>query len=122
MKKKYLLLTLLLALNFQKAAQAQTVTDIDGNVYNTVTIGPQVWMQENLKTSRYQDGSAIGEVEDSISWANIYNTNSTTPAWCYYGSDAANNATYGKLYNWYAANDPRNVCPAGWHLPTGSDI
>src|ERR1035437_9273731 len=74
-----------------------TVKDIDGNVYHTVTIGKQVWMVENLKTTKYRNGDAIGEIEDSATWANIYNTSATTrtPAWCYYHGNAANHATYG---------------------------
>jgi uncharacterized protein (TIGR02145 family) len=99
-----------------------TVTDIDGNVYNTVTIGTQCWMQQNLKTTHYNNGAAITEIEDSATWANIYNTGATTPAWCYYSGNAANNTTYGKLYNWYVVTDPRGVCPTGYHVPTDTDL
>jgi uncharacterized protein (TIGR02145 family) len=95
--------------------------DADGNIYDTVHIGAQAWMKQNLKTTHYRDGSAITEVEDSAAWANIYSTSATTPAWCYYNGNAANNATYGKLYNWYAVTDPRNVFPTGYHVPTDSD-
>jgi uncharacterized protein (TIGR02145 family) len=108
--------------SFSASIGGSTVTDIDGNVYNTVQIGTQTWMQENLKTAHYRDGSAITEIEDSATWANIYNTSSQTPAWCYYGGNAANNATYGKLYNWYAVADPLNVCPTGWHVPTDAEF
>lgn len=93
------------------------VTDVEGNVYHTVTIGTQCWMKENLKTSHYRDGSVINEIEDSVTWAN----GSQTSAWCYFGQNAANNATYGKLYNWYVITDPRNVCPAGSHVPSNDE-
>ena len=86
------------------------LTDIDGNRYQTVLIGAQVWMAENLKTTRYRNG-------DPITNATGYNwVNATYGAWCYYANDPSNNATYGKLYNWYAAANP-NICPQGWHIP-----
>ena len=93
-----------------------TVTDIDGNVYNTLKIGNQCWMQQNLKTTHYRDGSEITEIEDSSSWANAQ-----TQAWCYYNGDAASNTSYGKLYNWYAVTDPSQLCPAGWHVPSDTE-
>jgi uncharacterized protein (TIGR02145 family) len=101
--------------------QAQTVTDIDGNVYNTVTIGTQVWMKENLKTTKYTDGTAIPNVTDNSAWAAL-----TTPGYCWYNNDAAAyKATYGVLYNWYSldatSNGGKNVCPAGWHVPTDTE-
>lgn len=92
------------------------VTDIDGNAYSVVTIGSQCWLGENLKVTHYRDGSAITEVSDSLSWKNL-----TTEAMCSYGNDNANDATFGKLYNWFAANDPRGICPQGWRLPGDND-
>lgn len=97
-----------------------TITDIDGNTYNTIQIGTQCWMKENLKTTHYKDGSIIQEVQDSIAWSNIYNTNAKTAAWCYYNMDSANNSIYGKLYNWHAVNNGK-LAPAGWHVPTDND-
>lgn len=96
--------------------------DIDGNIYDTVKIGTQIWMKQNLKTTRYNDGTVIGEVEDSTAWANIYNNGSSThtPAWCYYNADAANNVTYGKLYNFYAVNTGK-LAPTGWHVPSDAE-
>ncbi len=93
-----------------------TVTDIDGNVYNTVTIGTQVWMKENLKVSKYKNGDVIPTNLDSAAWY-------TTPsgAFAIYNNDAANNTIYGKLYNWYAVADPRGLCPAGWHVPSDAE-
>ena len=93
-----------------------TVTDIDGNVYNTVTIGTQVWMVENLKTTKYRDGTSIPNVTDNISWSNL-----TTGAYCDYSNTPSNSATYGKLYNWYAATNAHNIAPTGWHVPTDAD-
>jgi uncharacterized protein (TIGR02145 family) len=93
-----------------------TVSDIDGNVYPTVQIGTQVWMAANLKTTRYRNGTSIPNVTNATTWAGL-----TTGAWAHYENNAANDATYGKLYNWFAAADSRNLCPAGWHMPTDSD-
>ena len=91
----------------------EAVTDIDGNVYQTVTIGTQVWMAENLKVIHYRNGDAIPNVTDSTEWSNL-----TTGAYCNYDNDANNATTYGRLYNWYAVNDSRNIAPTGWRVPT----
>jgi uncharacterized protein (TIGR02145 family) len=96
--------------------QAQTVKDIDGNVYSTVTIGTQTWMAENLKTTKYRDGSAIPNITDNLTWIN-----QTAGACCWYDNDIANKATYGALYNWYTVVDSRNLCPTGWHVPTDAE-
>ncbi len=92
--------------------------DIDGNVYDTVGIGNQFWMKQNLRTTHFQNGDPIVEIEDSASW---YLNNGSTPTWCYYKGDAVYNSSFGKLYNWYTVVDPRNMCPAGWHVPSDSD-
>ena len=93
-----------------------TVTDMDGNVYHTITIGTQVWLVENLKTTRYNDGTSIPLVTDNNAWKNL-----TTPGYCWYNNDAAANKTaYGALYNWYAVNTGK-LCPAGWHVPTDAE-
>jgi uncharacterized protein (TIGR02145 family) len=92
-----------------------TVTDMDGNVYKTVKIGNQVWMAENLKTTRYNDGTPIPYVSDNYEWRNL-----TTGAYCYYKNDYSNNAIYGKLYNWYAVNTGK-LAPKGWHVPTDTE-
>jgi len=105
-----------LVANYTSTSTAVTVTDIDGNVYNTVTIGTQVWMAENLKTSRYRNGDAIPNVTVNTAWGGL-----TTGAYCNYNNDAANAAIYGKLYNWYAATDARNIAPTGWHVPSDAE-
>lgn len=82
----------------------------------TVKIGTQVWMKYNLDVETYQDGT-------SIERANLpFSRSITQPAWCYYNYDIANNATYGKLYNGYAVNDTRNICPVGFRIPTRADL
>jgi uncharacterized protein (TIGR02145 family) len=93
--------------------QAQTVTDYDGNVYNTVTIGTQTWMKENLKVIHYRNGDSIPNVTADTTWFNL-----TTGAYCNYFNDTNNVSIYGRLYNWNAVNDSRNLCPIGWHIPT----
>jgi uncharacterized protein (TIGR02145 family) len=89
------------------------LTDQEGNQYKTIQIGTQEWMAENLKTSKYRNGDPIPEVENKTTWFE-----STTGAHCFYDNDATKNCPYGKLYNWYAVSDNRNICPTGWHVPT----
>ena len=98
------------------APAGNTVTDIDGNIYQTVTIGTQVWMKENLKTTKYRNSDPIPTNLSNSAWSAA-----TTGAYAIYNNDAANNTTYGKLYNWYAVADSRNLCPVGWHVPTDHD-
>ena len=116
MKYLFSLFILVLFMSTALFAQEGTIKDIDGNEYRAGKIGTQFWMFENLKTTRYSDGSAIGEVEDETLWNKAYE--SQTAAWGYYESNPANNPTYGKLYNGYAVADARNVCPTGWHVPS----
>jgi uncharacterized protein (TIGR02145 family) len=92
------------------------VTDVDGNVYDTVKIGTQVWLQQNLKTTHYRDGSPIVNIADSVQWANLL-----TGATCTYNNNPVNESTYGYLYNWYAVTNPAGICPVGWHVPTDSE-
>jgi len=93
-----------------------TVTDIDGNVYHQITIGTQTWMLENLKTSKYRDGSSIPNVTDDTAWRVL-----ATGAYCNYTNNPLLSDTYGKLYNFYAVSDSRNLAPAGWHVATDED-
>jgi uncharacterized protein (TIGR02145 family) len=106
----------ILAISCKKDDNNNTVTDVAGNTYNTVTIGTQVWMASDLKTTKYNDGTAIAVVSDNTAWSNL-----TTGAVCDYNNTAANSATYGKLYNWYAVTDSRKLCPAGWHVPSQTE-
>ena len=92
------------------------VTDMDGNTYKTIRIGQQIWMAEDLKTSKYNDGTAIPLVTNNTEWAEL-----TTPGYCWYNNDAATyKATYGALYNWYTVNTGK-LCPTGWHVPTDAE-
>jgi len=96
--------------------QAQTVIDYDGNTYDTIAIGTQVWLKQNLRVTHFNDGTPIPNVTDSAEWANLI-----TPARCYYENDSAEfDSVYGTLYNWYAANNP-NICPSGWHVSTNPE-
>ena len=104
------------------------VTDIDGNVYASVTNCGQTWAKQNLNVSKYSDGTLIPQVIDPSQWASR-----TTGAWCYYNNDPANGAIYGKLYNWYAvagiydaaslANPAlrKKLAPSGWHIATDAE-
>jgi uncharacterized protein (TIGR02145 family) len=86
------------------------VNDIDGNTYNSVKIGNQIWMRENLKTIKYNDGTSIPLVTNATTWSN-----QSASAYCWYNNDeTANKATYGAMYNWYAVNTGK-LCPTGWH-------
>lgn len=94
-----------------------TITDIDGNVYTTITIGTQDWMTENLRVTRYRNGDPIEKITDAGLWEETING-----AYVWYGNDSVNFAeTYGALYNWYATVDYRKLCPAGWHIPTRAE-
>jgi uncharacterized protein (TIGR02145 family) len=92
-----------------------SVRDIDGNAYATIQIGKQVWMAENLRTTRYRDGSTIPNVTGNTAWEQL-----NSGAWCNYDNSPVNDTTYGKLYNWYAAANPL-ICPQGWHVPTDAE-
>ncbi len=94
----------------------QVISDIDGNVYHAVTVGGAVWMVENLKVTRYRNGDPIPNVTDNTQWSNL-----TTGAYCDYNNTQSNSLTYGKLYNWYAVTDSRNLCPTGWHIPSNNN-
>ncbi|MDY0143856.1 MAG: fibrobacter succinogenes major paralogous domain-containing protein, partial [Bacteroidales bacterium] len=91
--------------------------DIEGNTYNAVKIGNQVWMAENLKTTKYNDGTAIPNVTNNATWGAL-----TTSAYADYNNTPSNSTTYGKLYNYYAVVDARKICPTGWHVPTNTEF
>jgi uncharacterized protein (TIGR02145 family) len=96
--------------------QVTAVTDPDGNVYEVITIGNQVWMTENLQTTHYQNGDPIITGLSNTEWSG---TNSG--AYAIYNNDPGNIKPYGLLYNWYAVADNRNICPVGWHVPGNED-
>jgi uncharacterized protein (TIGR02145 family) len=93
-----------------------SVTDVDGNTYQLVTICNQTWTQSNLNVSKYRNGDVIPQVTDDAQWESL-----TTGAWCYQNNNSSNGGTYGKLYNWYAVTDPRGLAPAGFHIPTDTE-
>lgn len=84
--------------------------------FKTASIAGQQWMVENLKTSNYRNGDPIPQVDDPAAWNLL-----TTGAWCYYENKSDNDVTYGKLYNWYAVNDPRGLAPEGWHVASDAE-
>jgi hypothetical protein len=102
-----------------------TISDVEGNIYNVVRIGTQVWMKENLKSTKYNDNSDIPLVADQTAWNNIQLYGLETPAYCWYNNDETNKAAYSGLYNWYtlntSTNGNKNVCPSGWHVPVNDD-
>lgn len=106
---------LLFLISCNKVTESSNLVDNDGYVYKTVQIGEQIWMAENLRTSRYNDGKPIPNVTNGTNWAN-----QITGAFCYYDNNSSYNAVYGKLYNWYAVNSGK-LCPKGWHIPTKDD-
>ncbi|MBC8215271.1 MAG: hypothetical protein H8E64_02020, partial [Candidatus Marinimicrobia bacterium] len=117
MKKTQINFTcVIIALLFATGLFAQTVTDIDGNVYETVIIGEQEWTVTNLKVTKYRDGTAIPTGHSNSDWSNL-----TTGAYAVYDNNESNATTYGYLYNWYAVDDTRNIAPEGWHVPTDDE-
>jgi uncharacterized protein (TIGR02145 family) len=119
-----IMVVLIVACSKDSAEAPPTITDIDGNVYETVVIGNQTWMKSNLNVSKYQDGTPIPEVTDPVVWAGL-----TTGAWCYYG----NNPENGKLYNWFAVvgvddnaslnnlSLRKKLAPTGYSIPTDAE-
>jgi uncharacterized protein (TIGR02145 family) len=103
-------------------ANAGDMTDADGNVYQSVRIGSQVWMAENLRVTKYNDGTPISHVPDSAAWHNLYIPGSTTGAYCYYNNttNADSIKKYGALYNWHVvgSSNPKKIAPTGWHVPS----
>jgi uncharacterized protein (TIGR02145 family) len=105
---KILNLLLILVVSVKSSSYAQTVT-----------IGTQVWSAKNLNVSTFRNGDPIKQAKTDIEWRNANALGQ--PAWCYYNNDPANGVKYGKLYNWYAVNDPRGLAPKGWHIPSDDE-
>jgi uncharacterized protein (TIGR02145 family) len=92
------------------------VTDIDGNIYHTVQIGNQIWMVENLRTTRYRNGDQITNITEKTAWQSL-----TTGGYCWHNNDSKNKPVYGAMYNWFAVNDKRRLAPEGWHVPSNQE-
>jgi hypothetical protein len=107
MKKVTLVLTLLIGICCITIAQS-------------VTIGTQVWMTENLNVDKFRNGDPIPQAKTDAEWKNA--DKNGKPAWCYHDNNPANGAKYGKLYNWHAVKDPRGLAPKGWHIPNDDDF
>jgi uncharacterized protein (TIGR02145 family) len=119
-------LLLLLSISCKKESNAIQFSSINGesSISDDITdinalsvkIGAQVWMNKNLNVTRYRNGDQIPQVRNAAKWATL-----TTGAWCWLNNDSTNGSIYGRLYNWYAVNDPRGLAPAGWHIPSDSE-
>jgi uncharacterized protein (TIGR02145 family) len=90
--------------------------DYDGNIYQTIQIGDQKWMSENLKTTHYQNGDVIPNLISNNDWINT-----SSGAYSDYDNNPSNSNTYGRLYNWYTVDDDRGICPVGWHIPSDEE-
>ncbi len=104
------------ALTSVLSCSSDELTDIDGDNYQIVKIGTQVWMAENLRVTHYRNGDPIPIVTDDTAWAGL-----TSGACCSYDNDDSRIATLGRLYNWFAVNDSRNIAPVGWHVPSDAE-
>ena len=102
----------------KSTAKVKIIPKVDANktAMDEIKIGDQTWTTKNLDVDTYCNGDSITHVEDEEEWANL-----TTGAWCYYENETANGTTYGKLYNWFAVNDPRGLAPKGYHIPSDSE-
>ncbi len=96
--------------------EGSSITDIDGNVYGIIQIGEQVWMSENLRATRYRNGEEIPYARTDTAWKN-----EEVGMRCAYDHDEGNSKAYGQLYNWYAVDDERGLCPSGWHVPSDDE-
>jgi uncharacterized protein (TIGR02145 family) len=117
--KKILILSACIMISGLLSAQQvmeNAISDIAGNVYNSVIIGNQTWMKENLRTTSYSNGDPIESVTDSVAWHNY-----RTGALCDYRNDPKISQIYGRMYNYYAVIDKRGICPQGWHVPSDDD-
>jgi uncharacterized protein (TIGR02145 family) len=114
--KKYMLIIFLLA-GITAHAQKPGVTD--KKIYKSIKIDNQVWMAENLNVGYFRNGDPVPEAITNEEWVRAGKDGK--PAWCYYENKNENGATYGRLYNWYAINDPRVLAPEGWHVPTDDE-
>lgn len=115
-----LLVTLLVSCAKKEELEPNTMKDTrDNRIYKTIIIGKQEWMAENLDVSKFRNGNPIPQAKTEKEW--IKAAEQGKPAWCYYDLDTNNGKIYGKLYNWFAVNDPRGLAPEGWHIPTDKE-
>jgi uncharacterized protein (TIGR02145 family) len=116
-------------LSFKTLWDQSQVADMEGNLYGTVQIGDQVWLSENLRSTKYADGNPIPMVEENVAWSQL---SKDEKAFCWYANDPANKGNYGALYTWSAAMNSegsstmvpsgvQGVCPSGWHLPSDEE-
>lgn len=97
-------------------SSTEEITDQDKRIFKIVKIKDQSWMAENLNVSTYRNGDSIPQIKTAAEWAK-----QKTGAWCYYENKSENGSKYGKLYNWYAVNDPRGLAPRGFHIPSDEE-
>lgn len=116
MKMKYILIMLSFSLI---SSSYQTITNIKKMIFNEVKIGNQIWSDKNLNVSEFNDGTKILEVKTNEEWLKALENK--TPAWCYYDNNINNGEKYGKLYNWYAIKNKKNLAPIGWHIPNSNE-
>lgn len=120
MRKKYLLFGIILAFALVMTSFVDSISSVkivqSNTTFKEVKIGTQTWMSRNLNVDKFRNGDVIPQVKTAEEWTKA--GENKEPAWCYYGNDSVKGIEYGKLYNWYAVNDPRGLAPAGWHLPT----
>ena len=115
MKKTFSFLACIILISSLPFEANSQIKDIDGNVYNTIKIGQQLWTAENLKTSRLNDGTIIPMIEGNDEFINM-----KTPAYSWYNNDTLYKRLYGGLYNWYSVKTGK-LCPLGWHVPSDTE-
>nr|MBC8213906.1 fibrobacter succinogenes major paralogous domain-containing protein [Candidatus Neomarinimicrobiota bacterium] len=119
-KSRIKLVTIIvLAVVMLVSCDGNTMTDIDGNTYQTIQIGTQIWTTTNLKVTHYRNGDAILTGYSNSEWSDLDDTE--TGAYAVYDNNETNADTYGYLYNWYAVDDRRNIAPEGWHIPSDQE-
>lgn len=119
MRKLSFILSALVANAIVVTSFGQIGTSQNVNYINSVVIGDQVWMTENLNVDKFRNGDPIPEAQTPEEWTN--RGRNREPAWCYFDNNPANGEKYGKLYNWFAVNDPRGLAPSGWHVPSDEE-
>jgi uncharacterized protein (TIGR02145 family) len=112
----HFILAVILSGLFLPVSGQQTIKDREGNLYRTILVGNHLWMAENMKASRFQNGDPIPDVKEAKEWKDL-----KSPAHCDLNNVPENTKKYGRIYNWYTASDPRNICPAGWHVPSDKE-